>query len=96
KPVLFGDEPTGNLDPITAKTLMTMVREDISRSGSSAIIVSHDLNLAHLFADRIVTLKVDENRQCGIIGGIFERKDNGWLDQLSHKNVEHAEITSLL
>mgnify|MGYP000898383088 FL=1 len=94
KPVLFGDEPTGNLDPITAKTLMTMVREDISRSGSSAIIVSHDLNLAHLFADRIVTLKVDENRQCGIIGGIFERKDNGWLDQLSHKNVEHAEITS--
>lgn len=96
KPVLFGDEPTGNLDPITAKTLMTMVREDIGHSGSSAIIVSHDLNLAHLFADRIVTLKVDDEKQCGIIGGIFERKDNSWTDQLSHKNVEHSEIISLL
>lgn len=55
--VLFGDEPTGNLDPVTARLAMELLnRKLVEREGSSAIIVSHDMNLAVSFADVVVKI----------------------------------------
>lgn len=52
--VLFGDEPTGNLDKDTAFRLMTMLKNGLDNR--TAIIVSHDIELALAFADEIVVL----------------------------------------
>lgn len=56
--VLFGDEPTGNLDPENAMHLMEILEK---RSGNgldtTAIIVSHDMHLATTFANVIVKIK---------------------------------------
>lgn len=54
--VLFGDEPTGNLDEKTAADLMTVLKNLIREDGKTAIIVSHDLKLAQRFADVIIPL----------------------------------------
>lgn len=54
--VLFGDEPTGNLDEKTAADLMTVLKGFIEEENKTAIIVSHDLKLAQNFADIIVPL----------------------------------------
>ena len=54
--VLFGDEPTGNLDEKTAADLMMVLKSCIEQEGKTAIIVSHDLKLAQHFADVIVPL----------------------------------------
>lgn len=97
KPVLFGDEPTGNLDPVTARALMTMVKDNIVNTGSSAIIVSHDfLPLACNFADRIIMLKVDEEAHMGVAGYIFERKGQDWVNENTGKTIDQSEIISLL
>ena len=53
-PVLFADEPTGNLDWANASILMNMLIDNIRANGKTAIIVSHDLNLAVEYADKIV------------------------------------------
>jgi ABC-type lipoprotein export system ATPase subunit len=54
--VLIGDEPTGNLDAITADALMKFTRDAIIASRKSAVFVSHDIQLALNYADRIYLL----------------------------------------
>ena len=56
--VLFGDEPTGNLDAENAVRAMELLTAKLNETeGSSAIIVSHDMHLAVTFADIIVKIR---------------------------------------
>jgi ABC-type lipoprotein export system ATPase subunit len=55
--VLFGDEPTGNLDPGNARNLMDRLKENLTTRNASAIVVSHDLNLAENYADCIIQIE---------------------------------------
>lgn len=56
--VLFGDEPTGNLDPENAMRVMQVLDKRIKeQSGATAVIVSHDMHLATTFADVIVKIR---------------------------------------
>lgn len=56
--VLFGDEPTGNLDAENAVKVMEILDRKLSEhEGASAIIVSHDMHLAVSFADVIIKIR---------------------------------------
>ncbi|HIZ87195.1 MAG TPA: ATP-binding cassette domain-containing protein [Candidatus Coprenecus pullistercoris] len=56
--VLFGDEPTGNLDSDNAVNAMRLLSDKLEGlKGSSAIIVTHDMHLATSFADIVVKIK---------------------------------------
>lgn len=56
--VLFGDEPTGNLDAENAVRVMQVLSEKLEDLGdASAIIVSHDMHLAVTFADVIIKIR---------------------------------------
>lgn len=56
--VLFGDEPTGNLDSDNAVRAMELLSTKLSQlNGSSAIIVSHDMHLSTTFADMIIKIR---------------------------------------
>lgn len=56
--ILFGDEPTGNLDNDNAVKAMELLSAKMSEhSDSSSIIVSHDMHLATTFADMIVLIR---------------------------------------
>jgi ABC-type lipoprotein export system ATPase subunit len=54
--VLFGDEPTGNLDEKTSEDLMNILRGDVQQKQVSAVIVTHNINLAVRFADVIMII----------------------------------------
>lgn len=58
--VVFGDEPTGNLDVTNSEALMEVVKQSLRNSGEnpfrSAIIVSHNIDLSVRKADMIVVL----------------------------------------
>lgn len=54
-PVLFADEPTGNLDSKTTKEVMHMIRGFAKRFHQTIVLVSHDPEMTE-YADRIVTL----------------------------------------
>ncbi len=56
--VLFGDEPTGNLDPENAMKVMKMLsRRCDENNDATSVIVSHDMHLATTFADVIVKIR---------------------------------------
>jgi len=56
--VLFGDEPTGNLDADNAQRVMELLLRKLNElPGASAVIVTHDMPLAIRFADRIIKIR---------------------------------------
>ena len=55
--ILLLDEPTTNLDLSHQALMLKLVRERCKNQNSSAVIITHDLNLASEFADEIILLK---------------------------------------
>jgi putative ABC transport system ATP-binding protein len=54
--ILFGDEPTGNLDNKSSVDLFDFIKEIIREKQRSAIIVSHNIELSVEKADKIIVL----------------------------------------
>nr|ATU31790.1 ABC transporter ATP-binding protein [Streptomyces sp. KCB13F003] len=40
--VIFADEPTGALDPVTARDVLTLLRDAVDREGHTVVMVTHD------------------------------------------------------
>jgi len=55
--VLLLDEPTANLDLAHQALMFRLIRERCVGHGCSAVVITHDLNLAAEFADEILMLK---------------------------------------
>ncbi|HVF46367.1 MAG TPA: ABC transporter ATP-binding protein [Pyrinomonadaceae bacterium] len=55
--VLLLDEPTANLDLAHQAMMLRLVRERCREQGASAVVITHDLNLAAEFADDVIMLK---------------------------------------
>lgn len=85
--VIFGDEPTGNLDPKTAENLMEVLTSVVRKENASAIIVSHDMHLAVDYADMIVQIQRvpidgEKEKHKGLINAssFYEKQENKqWL-----------------
>lgn len=55
--IILYDEPTSGLDPVTSVTINRLIRRLNRSRGITSIVVTHDLQGALLFADRILMLK---------------------------------------
>nr|WP_126445648.1 ABC transporter ATP-binding protein [Sulfuricystis multivorans] len=53
--LLLADEPTGNLDPDTAREILALLHEEIRANGTTAILVTHSRQAAGS-ADRVLEL----------------------------------------
>lgn len=55
--LVFMDEPTGGLDVSVQARLLDLIRSLVRDLGLSAIIVTHDLAVARLLADRLMVMR---------------------------------------
>jgi putative ABC transport system ATP-binding protein len=53
--VVFADEPTGALDPRTARDVLRLLREAVDQTGQTVVLVTHD-PMAAAWADSVVFL----------------------------------------
>lgn len=53
--IIFGDEPTGNLDSNASREVLSILRSAVDRDGQTVVIVTHDATAAS-YADRVVFL----------------------------------------
>ncbi len=59
--IVLYDEPTTGLDPITGKEIVELILRLQKKYGTSSVIISHDLNVAKLAANRIAILMDGRN-----------------------------------
>lgn len=55
--ILLLDEPTANLDLGHQASMLQLVRTHCDERNKAAVIVTHDINLAATFADRVILLR---------------------------------------
>ncbi len=55
--IILYDEPTSGLDPVTSVTINRLIRRLNKERGITSIVVTHDLQGALLFADKVLMLK---------------------------------------
>lgn len=64
--IIFGDEPTGNLDSNSSREVLDILRTAVDQDGQTVVIVTHDARAAS-YADRVIFLRdgniVEEIRQ---------------------------------
>jgi putative ABC transport system ATP-binding protein len=53
--IIFGDEPTGNLDSRASGEVLGILRDSVTRLGQTVVIVTHDPRAAS-YADRVIFL----------------------------------------
>lgn len=93
--VLFGDEPTGNLDKDTSHKLMHTLKTNLNQMNRSGLIVSHDIPLAINFADAIILLSKRKYDDGGIYGSVdpenylMRTADDQW-ENANGQRVEDA------
>lgn len=73
-PTLLLDEPTANLDLGHQAAILALVRERCDKRGASAAVVTHDINLAAEFADRLLLLKDGKPIALGSPGEVLTRQ----------------------
>ena len=54
--IIFGDEPTGNLDSNSSAEVLDILRTSVDRDGQTVVIVTHDAHAAS-YADRVIFLR---------------------------------------
>lgn len=64
--IVFADEPTGNLDSVTSREIMDLLREISQESQQTLIMVTHDNSIA-AYADRI--FRISDGKIIGIEKG---------------------------
>ncbi|MBS4538373.1 ABC transporter ATP-binding protein [Clostridium sp. D2Q-11] len=57
--IILADEPTGNLDSVTSKEVIELLKFTAKKYNQTLILITHELNIATM-ADRIITLKDGE------------------------------------
>ena len=68
KPVLLADEPLGALDAITRAEVQQWLRDTITHTSATLVMVTHDVDEALLLAERVVLLaRVEAGGQARVV-----------------------------
>jgi len=78
--LLFLDEPTAGLDPISAEQFDAMVRELAHALGLTVFLVTHDLDTLHAVCDRVAVLYGGKVAAIGPIDEVA-RGSTGWVKE---------------
>lgn len=85
--ILFFDEPTTGLDPITADVINRLIVERVKAVGATAISITHDMNSAKRIADEIAMLHEGRIVWRGPADKI-NSSDNPYVDQFVNGRAE--------
>ncbi|HEY4123287.1 MAG TPA: ABC transporter ATP-binding protein, partial [Rhizomicrobium sp.] len=77
--LLFLDEPTAGLDPISATNFDVLVRDLQKSLGLTVLMVTHDIDTLRATTDRIAVL-VDKKIRIGTIAEL-RKDDNPWIKE---------------
>lgn len=85
--IIFFDEPTTGLDPITADTINALIRRLVRQLGCTAVSITHDMVSARRIADDIAMLQDGRIVWRGPVGSI-DLSGNPYVEQFINGRAE--------
>jgi len=94
--ILFLDEPSAGLDPITSAELDAVIRRLAENLGVTFVIVTHELASIYSIADRVIML---DKRVKGIIAEgdprrLRDESTDPYVHQFFHREAEVAPVAA--
>ena len=80
--LVFMDEPTGGLDVSVQARLLDLLRGLVRKMGLSAIVVTHDLAVVRLLADRLMVMKDGNVVETGLTDQVLDDPQHGYTQLL--------------
>ena len=80
--LVFMDEPTGGLDVSVQARLLDLLRNLVRDMGLSAIIVTHDLAVVRLLADRLMVMKDGHVVETGLTDQVLDDPQHAYTQLL--------------
>ncbi|WP_353472676.1 phosphonate C-P lyase system protein PhnK [Salipiger sp. H15] len=80
--LVFMDEPTGGLDVSVQARLLDLLRGLVREMGLSAVIVTHDLAVVRLLADRLMVMKGGRVVETGLTDQVLDDPQHGYTQLL--------------
>lgn len=80
--LVFMDEPTGGLDVSVQARLLDLLRGLVLEMGLSAIIVTHDLAVVRLLADRLMVMKDGHVVEAGLTDQVLDDPQHAYTQLL--------------
>jgi len=85
--IIFYDEPTTGLDPITAREISQLILSIQKKYNTASIIITHDIECTELTSNRIIILKDGMIAAEGIYSDLSKSNDK-WILSF-FKNTQH-------
>ncbi|GHN03091.1 ABC transporter ATP-binding protein [Cytophagales bacterium WSM2-2] len=76
--IIFYDEPTTGLDPITSKEISGLIMEVQKKYGAASVIITHDVECARITSNRMIIIKDGAPFAEGTYKELSESKDE-WV-----------------
>lgn len=73
--LILYDEPTSGLDPITSKEIIELMRSIQKKYGTSALIITHDVDCARVISERMILLVDGTNYAEGTYAELVTSQD---------------------
>ncbi len=80
--LIFMDEPTGGLDVSVQARLLDLLRGLVRELGLSAIVVTHDLAVVRLLADRLMVMKDGHVVETGLTDQVLDDPQHAYTQLL--------------
>ncbi|MBX9977878.1 MAG: ATP-binding cassette domain-containing protein [Alphaproteobacteria bacterium] len=81
--IIFFDEPTTGLDPITSSTINHLIRENVKNLGLTSVAITHDMGSVRSIADRVALLHNGRIQWQGSVGDL-DHADDPFVRQFIH------------
>jgi putative phosphonate transport system ATP-binding protein len=80
--LVFMDEPTGGLDVSVQARLLDMLRNLVRELGLAVVVVTHDLAVARLLADRLMVMKDGRVVETGLTDQVLDDPQHAYTQLL--------------
>lgn len=74
--IIFYDEPTAGLDPITSKEISALIKTIQNKYKTSSIVITHDIECAKTVGNRIILLVDGKNYVEGTFEELYNSEDS--------------------
>lgn len=76
--IILYDEPTTGLDPITSREISQLILDIQKKYNTASIIITHDVECAHIASNRIIMIKDGESAAEGTFDELSKSEDE-WV-----------------